>query len=106
MCTRTVLVPSELPFRGQTGKTGRFGPNCFQRHHSGCVADLTQAKGQETVSASESSVILAGEPLFAALFSAICLGEFLGPMGYLGGALIVMGGLVTAEIFKPKSAAE
>ncbi len=72
----------------------------------GCVADLTQAKGQETVSASESSVILAGEPLFAALFSAICLGEFLGPMGYLGGALIVMGGLVTAEIFKPKSAAE
>ena len=72
----------------------------------GCVADLTQAKGQETVSASESSVILAGEPLFAALFSAICLGEFLGPMGYLGGALIVTGGLVTAEIFKPKSAAE
>lgn len=69
----------------------------------GCVADLTQAKGQETVSASESSVILAGEPLFAALFGAIFLGEFLGPMGYLGGGLIVAGGLVAAEIFKPKS---
>ena len=77
---------------GGLAKLEGLGPNCFQRHHSGCVADLTQAKGQETVSASESSVILAGEPLFAALFSAICLGEFLGPMGYLGGALIVMGG--------------
>jgi len=69
----------------------------------GCVADLTQAKGQESVSASESSVILAGEPLFAALFGAIFLGEFLGPMGYLGGGLIVAGGLVAAEIFNPKS---
>ena len=91
---------------GRLAKLEGLGPGAFSAIIPGCVADLTQAKGQETVSASESSVILAGEPLFAALFSAICLGEFLGPMGYLGGALIVTGGLVTAEIFKPKSAAE
>lgn len=68
----------------------------------GCLADLTQSKGQETVSASESSVLLAGEPLFAALFGAITLGEFLGPMGYAGGSLIVLGGLVASGVFGSK----
>ena len=68
----------------------------------GCLADLGQAKGQETVSASESSVLLAGEPLFAAVFGAVTLGEFLGPMGYVGGALIVFGGLVAGDVFASK----
>ena len=68
----------------------------------GCLADLGQAKGQETVSASESSVLLAGEPLFAAVFGAVTLGEILGPMGYVGGALIVFGGLVAGDVFASK----
>jgi len=71
----------------------------------GCIADLTQAKGQETVSASESSVLLAGEPLFAAVFGAITLGEFLGPMGYVGGLVIIMGALIASDVFSKKKAA-
>ena len=79
-----------------------WGLLAFSAIIPGCVADLTQAKGQKTVSASESSVLLAGEPLFAALFGAITLGEFLGPMGYVGGSLIVLGGLVASGLFAPK----
>ena len=71
----------------------------------GCIADLTQAKGQETVSASESSVLLAGEPLFAAVFGAITLGEFLGPMGYVGGLVIILGALIASDVFPKKKAA-
>lgn len=70
----------------------------------GCVADLTQAKGQETVSASESSVLLAGEPLFAAVFGAFTLGEFLGPIGYVGGLVIIIGALIASDVL-PKSKA-
>ena len=71
----------------------------------GCVADLTQAKGQETVSASETSVLLAGEPLFAAIFAAVTLGELLGTMGYVGGALIIFGALVAGDVFTKKKTA-
>ena len=47
----------------------------------GYLADVCQAKGQESVSASESQVLLAGEPLFAAVFGAALLGESLGDVG-------------------------
>eukprot|EP00227_Mantoniella_beaufortii_P019215 CAMPEP_0197577372 /NCGR_PEP_ID=MMETSP1326-20131121/2028_1 /TAXON_ID=1155430 /ORGANISM="Genus nov. species nov., Strain RCC2288" /LENGTH=466 /DNA_ID=CAMNT_0043140431 /DNA_START=181 /DNA_END=1577 /DNA_ORIENTATION=- len=45
----------------------------------GYLADVCQAKGQESVSPAESQVLLAGEPLFAAVFGAVLLGEMLGP---------------------------
>ena len=38
----------------------------------GYLADVFQAKGQESVSPSESQVLLAGEPLFAAVMGAFC----------------------------------
>ena len=57
----------------------------------GYLADVCQAKGQESVSASESQVLLAGEPLFAAVFGAALLGESLGTWGYVGGAGLVAG---------------
>ena len=52
----------------------------------GYFADVCQAKGQESVGASESQVLLAGEPLFAAVMGAVLLGESLGTFGYVGGA--------------------
>ena len=58
------------------------------------MADVVQAKGQESVSASETQVILSGEPLFAALLGAVFLGEVLGPLGYLGGGMLLSGGLM------------
>ena len=60
----------------------------------GYLADVVQAKGQESVSASETQVILSGEPLFAALLGAVFLGEVLGPLGYLGGGMLLSGGLM------------
>lgn len=60
----------------------------------GYLADIWQAKGQESVSASETQVILSGEPLFAAMLGGVFLGEMLGPMGYVGGALLLSGGLM------------
>jgi drug/metabolite transporter (DMT)-like permease len=60
----------------------------------GYLADVCQAKGQESVSASESQVLLAGEPLFAAVFGAALLGESLGTWGYVGGAGLVAGAIL------------
>ena len=57
----------------------------------GYFADVCQAKGQESVDASESQVLLAGEPLFAAVMGAIALGESLGTFGHVGGAGLVAG---------------
>jgi drug/metabolite transporter (DMT)-like permease len=58
------------------------------------LEDVCQAKGQETVNPSESQVLLAGEPLFAAVFGAVLLGETLGKMGYIGGAGLVLGAIL------------
>ena len=41
----------------------------------GYFADVCQAKGQESVDASESQVLLAGEPLFAAVMGAVAPGR-------------------------------
>ena len=60
----------------------------------GYLADVVQAKGQESVSASETQVILSCEPLFAALLGGLFLGEVLGPLGYVGGGLLLSGGLM------------
>ena len=60
----------------------------------GYLADVCQAKGQESVSASESQVLLAGEPLFAAVFGLVLLGETLGFMGLVGGAGLVAGAIL------------
>ena len=60
----------------------------------GYLADVCQAKGQESVDASESQVLLAGEPLFAAVMGAVLLGESLGTYGYVGGAGLVAGAIL------------
>lgn len=65
----------------------------------GFCADLAQTKGQEVISAAESQVFLSGEPLWAAMFGFLLLGENLGPAEYLGGVLIIAGALVVTGIF-------
>lgn len=55
-----------------------------------------QAVGQRRVSADKAAVIYAMEPVFAALFGWLWLGELLGWRGTIGGA-IVIGALILSE---------
>lgn len=56
-----------------------------------------QAVGQRQVSADKAAVIYAMEPVFAALFGWLWLGELLGWRGIAGGA-IVLGALIVSEM--------
>lgn len=56
-----------------------------------------QAVGQRYVQASKAAVIYAMEPVFAALFGWLWLGELLGWRGMAGGA-IVLGALIVSEL--------
>jgi drug/metabolite transporter (DMT)-like permease len=50
---------------------------------------------QARLSATRAAVIFALEPVWAAIFAAIVLGERLGVKGYAGGALVIAGILVS-----------
>lgn len=63
-----------------------------------------QAVGQRRVAAEKAALIFAMEPVFAALFGWMWLGELLGWRGAAGGA-IVIGALVLAEL-RPASRKE
>lgn len=57
---------------------------------------FVQALAQRWVAAFEAAVIYALEPVFAAVFSFVLLGETLGWRGFLGGALI-LGAMVLSQ---------
>ena len=61
------------------------------------VAFLGWTWSQGRMSAVRGAIILALEPVFAALFAAWLLHERLGPRGYAGAAL-VLAGIVTSEL--------
>jgi len=63
----------------------------------GCIADLLQQKGQELVSASESSLFLAMEPVFTTVLGQLLLGEQNSWLELLGGACIILGALVASQ---------
>ncbi|KAL7534438.1 hypothetical protein ACHAXR_005867 [Thalassiosira sp. AJA248-18] len=67
---------------------------------TGVVTTAINRVGETTglgkVSSSEASVLLATEPLWAALFAGLFLGESMGPQAILGGALIVAACLTTS----------
>jgi len=63
----------------------------------GCIADLLQQKGQGLVSASECSLYLALEPVFAIILGQLLLGEQSSWLELLGGACIVLGALVASQ---------
>lgn len=62
------------------------------------VVFLLQVSAQRYTTATHTALIFALEPLFAALFALLLLGERLPPRGWLGGALILTGTLV-AELW-------
>ena len=61
-----------------------------------------QVKHQKVVGSNTTALIFAGEPVFAALFSYIIIGEVLSPVQVLGGGMLV-GSLVLAGIKEGKA---
>ena len=55
------------------------------------IAIWCQTRGQQWISAQESSIFYGVEPIFAAFFSYWLLGETLSPKDLLGGAMIITG---------------
>lgn len=53
------------------------------------LTTVLQTYGQRRVSAPEAALIYAAEPVWAALFAFVFLGERLGPRGWLGAALVI-----------------
>mmetsp|Transcript_30279 Transcript_30279/g.54828 ORF Transcript_30279/g.54828 Transcript_30279/m.54828 type:complete len:503 (+) Transcript_30279:129-1637(+) len=72
---------------------------------TGVVTTAVNRVGETTglgkVSSSEASVLLSTEPLWAAVFAGLFLGESMGPNAILGGALIVAACLATT--LKPQT---
>lgn len=72
---------------------------------TGVVTTAVNRVGETTglgkVSSSEASVLLATEPLWAAVFAGLFLGEEMGPQAIFGGALIVAACLTTS--LKPQT---
>jgi drug/metabolite transporter (DMT)-like permease len=63
----------------------------------GALAAVMQAKGQAVASAAEAQVLYSLTPVMSALLAAACLqGEEMGPLAWLGGAVIVAASLGTA----------
>ena len=63
----------------------------------GCLADVLQQKGQELISASESSLFLAIEPVSTAILSRLILGEETSWLEKLGGACLVAGAIIASQ---------
>jgi drug/metabolite transporter (DMT)-like permease len=60
---------------------------------AGVFAELLQGLGQRTISATHANVLLAMEPLWAALLSWLWLGEQLGWHVWVGGLLLILAGM-------------
>ena len=58
--------------------------------------DMLQQIGQRSVNAAEANIILATEPVFAALLSLAILHEKMSTLGIAGGLLIVSGATVAS----------
>ena len=58
---------------------------------------LVMIWAQKILSASETAIIIAMEPVFAALFSTFFAGESLGLYGWIGGMIVVFG-VISSEI--------
>lgn len=61
-----------------------------------------QTLGQKWVSAPQAAVLYTVEPVWAAIFAWICLGEGLGIAGRFGGAMIVAAAMLTQIQFAPR----
>lgn len=59
------------------------------------LAGLLQTRAQRVVPAHIAALIFVLEPVFAALFAYLTLGEVLGPWGWFGGGLVVVAMLIS-----------
>lgn len=66
-----------------------WGILIFSAVGPGALGDVWMQRASDSVSAATATVILATEPLFAAVLAGVVLGERLGTCGILGGCLIV-----------------
>ncbi|MBB5235678.1 DMT family transporter [Deinococcus budaensis] len=71
-----------------------WGPLLYLGVAATAVTTLLQTVGQRRVSAAEASLIYALEPVAAALFSFLLIGERIGLRGALGGLLVVVATLL------------
>lgn len=71
-----------------------WGLLLFSAVGSGALAGLLQQKGQATLSASETNIILSSEPIWAGMFAWVFLGELLSPKENVGGLIIFSAAIV------------
>lgn len=86
------------------GETIRFEPNpgalgslLYLTIFATVIAITVQVRYQKDTTPTRSAVIFSIEPVLAAGFAYVLLGEVLGPLGILGGGLIV-GGVLVSEL--------
>jgi drug/metabolite transporter (DMT)-like permease len=72
-----------------------FGAIAYLAILSTAVVSVLQTYAQRVVPAALTALVFVLEPVFAAVFAAWWLGERLGPLGWLGGALVVVAMLVS-----------
>ncbi|HEX2088841.1 MAG TPA: DMT family transporter [Actinomycetota bacterium] len=93
-----VLATSTIGFRTGVALSASVFPLLFLTGVLGSgVAYTLQIIGQRTLTASRAVVLLAGEALFAALFSAIWIAERLSAHQWVG-AVLVLGAMTYSEI--------
>ena len=62
----------------------------------GTLADLLQQKGQESVGATESNLILCVESVFTAILGRVLLGEETSSLEKVGGGLLIAGAMAAS----------
>lgn len=73
-----------------------WGLLLFSAVGSGALAGLLQQKGQATLSASETNIILSSEPIWAGMFAWLFLGELLSAKENAGGLIIFSAAIVAS----------
>ncbi|MBU4349087.1 DMT family transporter [bacterium] len=67
------------------------------------LAFYMQNKFQRYSTATKTAIIFSGEPLFAAIFAYLLLGEKVGLIAWIGGLLIIFGMIISQSKFKSMS---
>lgn len=67
------------------------------------LAFYMQNRFQRYSTATKTAIIFSGEPIFAAVFAYLLLGEKVGVIAWVGGLLIIFGMIVSQSKFKSKS---
>lgn len=100
------LLVADLPHGALSTLPARAASVWLSVLYLGLVASagmlFLQAAGQRHVSAEKAAVIYAMEPVFAALFGWLWLGEAMGARGLAGGAMVVAAVILGEWRFRPR----